>query len=92
IARARAKFPTGEHLLLALAEECGELVRELLSDPDGDSDDFSIPAHPDHTERVEREIIQALAMVVRLSEEGDSDHFQRKPPAQPTAPPEPSGT
>lgn len=58
---ARAKFPKPDLLTLAFVEESGEFVQAVLDLRAGKGS---------HT-RVIREGIQAMAMVVRLLEEGD---------------------
>ena len=63
LARARAKFPSPDHLTLALAEESGEVVKAMLDLRSG---------KPGATlEDVHGELIQTIAMCVRLLEEGD---------------------
>lgn len=59
VARARAKFPSNEHLLAALVEEVGELAQALLQGQ---------PAP-----EVVAEAIQVAAVAVRIVEEGDAD-------------------
>lgn len=60
--RARTKFPKPDLLTTAFAEEAGELVKAILDGYNGKSSD------------VYGEAIQAIAMVVRLIEEGDPVH------------------
>ena len=63
LARARAKFPTAEHRTLALAEEAGEVVKAVMDLANG---------KPGATRAaLNAEIIQTMAMCVRLLEEGD---------------------
>ena len=61
--RARAKFPTAEHRTLALMEEAGEVVKAAL-DLHNRKPGATLAA-------VHAEIIQTMAMCVRLLEEGD---------------------
>jgi len=61
LARARAKFPAAEHRTLALAEEAGEVVKAVLD----------LRAGTGTLEALHAEIIQTMAMCVRLLEEGD---------------------
>lgn len=63
LARARAKFPTAEHRTLALMEEAGEVVKAAL-DLHNRKPGATLAA-------VHAEIIQTMAMCVRLLEEGD---------------------
>jgi hypothetical protein len=63
LARARAKFPTSEHRTLALMEEAGEVVKAAL-DLHNRKPGATLAA-------VHVEIIQTMAMCVRLLEEGD---------------------
>ena len=63
LARARAKFPTAEHRTLALMEEAGEVVKAAL-DLHNRRPGATLAA-------VHAEIIQTMAMCVRLLEEGD---------------------
>jgi len=66
--RARDLFPSPRHLVLAFAEESGEVVKAALDYFNGSTD-------PDATEsmmaEVEKELIQACAMLIRLYDEGD---------------------
>lgn len=59
INRARAKFPTNEHLMIALVEEVGELAQALLQQK------------PDR--EIYAEAIQVACVAMRIAEEGDSD-------------------
>jgi len=61
LARARAKFPKPDHLTLAMAEESGEVVKAMLDLRAGKGTKAELHA----------EIIQTIAMCVRLLEEGD---------------------
>ena len=61
LARARAKFPSPDHLTLALAEESGEVVKAMLD----------LRAGKGTLQELHAEIIQTMAMCVRLLEEGD---------------------
>jgi NTP pyrophosphatase (non-canonical NTP hydrolase) len=71
LARARAKFPSPDHLTLALAEESGEVVKAML--------DLRYNK-PDATwAQVEHECIQTMAMCVRLMEECDPAVLPRLP-------------
>lgn len=59
--RARGIFPDPKNLLLALVEEHGEVVKAALDiqQKDGAYDDL------------DKEIVQCMAMCIRLHEEGD---------------------
>ena len=61
LARARAKFPCADHLTLAMAEESGEVVKAMLD----------LRAGKGTLQELHAEIIQTMAMCVRLLEEGD---------------------
>ena len=63
LARARAKFPTAEHRTLALMEEAGEVVKAAL--------DLHNRKPGATRAALNKEIIQTMAMCVRLLEEGD---------------------
>lgn len=63
LARARAKFPRPDHITLALAEESGEVVKAMLDLRNGKAGATLQDVHG--------EIIQTMAMCVRLLEEGD---------------------
>lgn len=63
LVRARAKFPDPDHLTLALAEEAGEVVKAVL--------DLRFGKPGATREALHAEIIQTIAMCVRLLEEGD---------------------
>lgn len=56
LARARAKFPRGEHLVPALMEEIGELARELLQ--------------KGNTQHAYKEAIQVACVAIRIASEG----------------------
>jgi hypothetical protein len=60
-ARARVKFPSNVHLLLALAEEAGEAVKAGCDLRQGKAD----------IESFRTELIQTAAMCLRLYYEGD---------------------
>lgn len=61
--KARRKFPDNKHLLHAFTEEAGEVTKAFLDMNQGKCDD----AH------VIKELVQAIAMAVRLLQEGDPD-------------------
>lgn len=61
VERARAKFLSPDHLTLAFAEESGEVVKAILDFKHGKA----------HIEDVQKEMVQAMAMLIRLAEEGD---------------------
>lgn len=61
VARARVLFPKPDHLLHALSEEYGEVVKAALQICEG----------PGTYEQLDSEIIQLIAMCIRLHEEGD---------------------
>lgn len=61
VARGRAKFPSPDHLTLALGEEVGEVQRAVLHHRyEGGS-----------IEDVRKELVQVMCVAVRLLEEGD---------------------
>lgn len=62
LGRARQKFPNTKHLLHAFTEEAGEVIKAFL--------DLHYKGGAD--ERV-KEIVQTIAMGVRLIVEGDPD-------------------
>ncbi len=57
VVKARLKFPGREHLMLALAEEHGELAKAILQREGRD--------------KIEREALQVIAVAIRIIEEGD---------------------
>lgn len=59
--RARGLFPHPNHLTLALAEEAGEITKAVLDHRQGKADLAS----------VRKEIVQTMAMCLRLATEGD---------------------
>lgn len=61
VARARSKFPSSDHITLAFAEEAGEVVKAVLDFKQGKGT----------MQNVEKEIIQTMAMCLRLYLEGD---------------------
>lgn len=63
VERARELFPGSKHLVLALAEESGEVVKAVLDNYHGKEGAA--------LEDIEKEIVQLVAMCVRLWEEGD---------------------
>lgn len=60
LTRSRHKYPQNEHLLTAAFESMGSLARALLCGKD------------EHPETVKKEAAQAIAILVRLIEEGDA--------------------
>lgn len=81
--RARAKFPSSEFSTTALTEEQGEAVRAVLEhlfvaralrEPDRDK---LRPGPPLKILRgqVRRELVQTIAMAIRLEIEGDPAHL-----------------
>jgi hypothetical protein len=64
LVRARKKFPDNKFLLLAFNEEAGEVTKAML-------DQHYKNSH--HSTEIYAEIIQAIAMGVRLIQEGDAD-------------------
>ncbi len=60
-ARARTLFPDPAHLLHALTEEHGEVVKAALNLYEGKGT----------YEELDKEIVQLIAMCIRLHEEGD---------------------
>lgn len=63
VAKARAKFPSNRHLLHAFVEEAGEVTKAFLDSEQGKADEAAIL----------KELIQTIAMAVRLMQEGDPD-------------------
>ena len=61
VERARALYPKPDHLTLALAEEAGEVTKAVLDHFDHKCDIY----------QVRKEIVQCVAMCVRLWNEGD---------------------
>ena len=59
--RARSLYPNPDHLTLALAEEAGEVTKAVLDNFDNKCDIYE----------VRKEIIQCVAMCIRLWGEGD---------------------
>lgn len=55
---ARRKFPSPDHLLVALMEETGELARACLQ-------------HGPRSDEARREALQVAAVALRIYEEGD---------------------
>lgn len=62
VTSARKKFPHNKHLAMALAEESGEAIKAIAEYREGKG---SLKA-------VKKELIQTIAMCVRLLHEGDS--------------------
>ena len=60
---ARSKFPDDEKLLHAMQEEAGEVTREFLQEHYGKGSN----------QQVYKELIQTIAMCVRLIQEGDPE-------------------
>ena len=80
VARARAKFPGNKLCVTAFTEEHGEAVRAVL-------EHYYAPS-PERLGDVRKELIQTIAMAVRLLEEGDPVHGL---PANIVPTPEPNG-
>jgi len=59
--KAKEKFPQPNYVTLKIAEECGEVVRGCVHYAEGRME----------WDEVEGEIIQLLAMLIRLVTEGD---------------------
>ena len=66
---ARSKFPDNKHLLHAFTEEAGEVTKAFLDSNQGKCTD----------EEILKELIQVIAMAVRLFQEGDPDFPALKP-------------
>lgn len=64
VERARELFPGSKHLVLALAEESGGVVKAAM--------DFCHGKEGATAADIDKEIVQLVAMCVRLWEEGDS--------------------
>lgn len=60
VGNARRKFPSNEHLTVALMEEAGELANAMIE-------------HGPGSQRVREEAIQVAAVAIRIIEEGDAD-------------------
>ncbi len=69
LSKARAKFPSNRHLLHAFTEEAGEVTKAFLDSNQGKADEVQII----------RELIQTIAMAVRLLQESDPDFPVLKP-------------
>ncbi len=67
--KARSKFPSNKHLLHAFTEEAGEVTKAFLDMNQGKAEE----------RQVLKELIQTIAMAVRLMQEGDPD-FPGLPP------------
>jgi len=65
---AREKFPSNKHMLAAFSEEAGEVAREMLQNEYGKGS----------RAKVFKELVQTMAMAVRLIQEGDQD-FEYRP-------------
>jgi hypothetical protein len=61
VKRAKELYPEPDHLTLALAEKAGEVTKAVLDHMDGKGSIFD----------VRKEIVQCVAMCIRLWEEGD---------------------
>jgi NTP pyrophosphatase (non-canonical NTP hydrolase) len=59
VSRARKKFPTNKHLVVALVEEVGEVAKALQDET---------------REQLIAELVQVAAMALRLAVEGDPDY------------------
>ncbi len=64
VTRARKKFPSSKHVVLAMAEESGELVRAALG--------HMYKPGAANVANVRKEAIQTIAMCVRILQEGDA--------------------
>lgn len=64
VASARSKFHSPALLLTAFSEEAGELVKAVLNSYHGQGG----------IGEIHRELVHAMAMLVRLYEEGDPAH------------------
>jgi len=69
---ARDKFPSNKHLLHAFTEEAGEVTKAFLDNAVGKCE----------SSHIRKELVQAIAMAVRLLQEGDPD-FPNLPTMQP---------
>lgn len=63
LVKARKAFPSNKHLLHAFTEEAGEVTKAFLDSNQGKATDYEIL----------KELIQTIAMAVRLLQEGDPD-------------------
>lgn len=74
VARARAKFPAGRHLMVALTEEVGELAEALLkTEEEGDLSSHRVNTDVSRRARVREEAVQVACVAIRIIEEGDAD-------------------
>jgi len=69
LVKARRSFPSNKHLLHAFVEEAGEVTKAFLDSNQGKADERQIL----------KELIQTIAMAVRLMQEGDPDFPELKP-------------
>lgn len=69
--RARGLFPCADHLVLAFSEEAGEVVKACL-DYHNKLDEGNWESL---REEIRKELIQAVAMAIRLWDEGDPTLF-----------------
>lgn len=72
--RARAKFPSNKHMVHALTEEHGEVIKEMLNQY---HEVHRSKGFPDSTkesnENIKKELIQTICMCIRVLQEGDAD-------------------
>lgn len=61
VSRARKKFPEPTHMTVALAEECGELIKAIAERREGKG----------AKDATYTELVQTMAMCVRLYLDGD---------------------
>lgn len=71
--QAREKFPSNVHMLHAMTEESGEVVKAMLDQHHANHDMEKDPIYIQQMgKHVRKELIQTIAMCIRVYEEGDS--------------------
>lgn len=74
VSSARDKFPNDKHRLHALTEECGEVTQAMLNQYHASGKTgYTDKVHEDYNIKVRKELIQTMAMCVRVLTEGDPD-------------------
>ena len=75
VERAQAKFPSPDYLTTALAEESGEAIRAVMEYM------FAVKRNKSESDllalrrEVRKELVQTMAMCIRLELEGDPIHL-----------------
>lgn len=78
LARARRKFPNSDLVVTAMSEEVGEAVRAVLEHYYVVRRNESREDIKEKRAHVRKEIIQAIAMLIRMETEGDHTHLLTK--------------